>query len=76
MHQPVAAISRPVVEFRGFRSIALEPGETGTAVLALGDDDLAYWHPDGRHATDPGRFDILTGPDAATLQAVSLELQP
>lgn len=76
VHQPVAAISRPVAEFRGFQPLALAPGETGTATIEIDEADLAYWHPDGRLAADPGRFDLLTGPDAAALQAVSLELRP
>ena len=76
VHQKVAEISRPVLEFRGFRSIALEPGATGTATIELADDDLAWWHPDGSLRADPGRFVLLTGPDAGTLQSVNLDRQP
>lgn len=76
VHQPVAEISRPVLEFRGFKSVALEPGATGTARIELDEDDLAYWHPDGSLKVDPGRFVVLTGPDAGTLQSVNLERQP
>jgi beta-glucosidase len=73
VHQPVAEISRPVAEFRGFQSVALEPGETKTARIDLDEGELAYWHPHGCLKADPGRFDILTGPDAGTLQSTSLE---
>ena len=76
VHQQVAEISRPVLEFRGFQALALEPGATGTATIELGDDELAYWHPGGGLKADPGRFVILTGPDAATLQSVRLDRQP
>ena len=76
VRQPVAEISRPVLEFRGFQSVELAPGATGTADIELSDADLAYWHTDNGLKTDPGRFVVMTGPDAGTLQSVSLERRP
>ncbi|CAH1654378.1 glycoside hydrolase family 3 N-terminal domain-containing protein [Chelatococcus asaccharovorans] len=75
VNQPVAEISRPVKELRGFQHVALKPGETRTVTLSLTDADLAYWHQDGRWATDAGRFRVMTGANVADLQAAEFTLQ-
>jgi beta-glucosidase len=69
INQPVAEVSRPVAELRGFQHVVLEPGETKTATLTISADDFAYWH-DGSTKADPGKFRVMTGPDAEHLQAV------
>jgi len=69
----VARVSRPIRELKGFARITLEPGATGTAVLALEADDLAFWHPGPRFALpDGGPIEIMVGPDAATTQSVTV----
>ncbi|CAH1648309.1 Periplasmic beta-glucosidase [Hyphomicrobiales bacterium] len=75
INQPVAEVSRPVKELRGFHHVALEPGETRTVTLSLKAEDLAYWHADGRWATDAGRFRVMTGANSADLQDVEFTLQ-
>jgi beta-glucosidase len=70
VNQPVAEVSRPVAELRGFQHVVLEPGETKTATLTISADDLAYWHGEGGAKADPGKFRVMTGPDAEHLQAV------
>ena len=69
VHQPVAEISRPVLEFRGFQALALEPGATGTARIELGDDELAYWHPERR---PQGRSRPLRRPDRTGCRLVAI----
>lgn len=75
VNQPVAEISRPVKELRGFRHVALAPGETRTVTLSIDEKDLAYWHPDGRWATDARRFRVMTGANAADLQAAEFTFE-
>lgn len=76
LRDPVAEVSRPVMELRGFHRLALAPGKSGTVVLTLREDDLAYWHADGRFAADPGRFIAMTGPDSAALQSAEFIYRP
>ena len=42
-----SAIDRPKKLLRGFRKLALEPGQAGEVVFELCADDLAYFDPDG-----------------------------
>ena len=48
-------VERPLKELRGFRRIALQPGETKTVELLLPAKSLAYW--------DTGRQTFLVEPD-------------
>ncbi|MFZ4531372.1 MAG: glycoside hydrolase family 3 C-terminal domain-containing protein, partial [Alsobacter sp.] len=69
----VARVSRPIRELKGFARITLEPGATGTAVLALEAEDLAFWHPGPRFALpDGGPIEIMVGPDAATTKSITV----
>ena len=69
-----ARISRPVRELKGFRRIALAPGETATVRFTLGLADLSYRLADGSLVWDPGLFTVSVGPNAATLQGASFRL--
>ena len=67
---PVAAVARPEKELKGFAKLALGPGETRTARIAL--DMRAFaWFDVTRRAfvAEAGRFDILAGVSSAEIVA-------
>src|SRR5215470_5467266 len=69
---PVATISRPVLELKGMAKITLEPGERGNVRLRLTTDDLRFIGTDLEPKLEPGTFEIFVGPSAkkeALLQA-------
>jgi len=61
---PVASISRPLLELRGIGKATLEPGEKTTLAFELVADDLAFIGPDLQPRLEPGAIDLFVGPSA------------
>jgi beta-glucosidase len=63
-------VSRPLSELRGYRRVALDPGQTRTVSIPLRAADLAYWDV-ARHAwtVEPDRIRIRVGASSADLRA-------
>jgi beta-glucosidase len=76
VHDRVASVTRPLRELRGFQRVSLAAGETKAVRLALSESDLAFWRADMTYGTEPGVFDVMTGPNAAETQSVAFELLP
>ena len=76
VRDPVASVSRPVRELKGYQRVHLEPGETVTLFFALGREELSFF--DGRaFVLEPGRLDIwLGGSSLAELHVQTRILQP
>ena len=56
LRDEVASLTQPVARLRGFRRVALAPGESSVVAFALAADDLRFWTDDGRHVLEPGGF--------------------
>jgi len=71
IHQRAGSASRPVRQLKGFRRVALKPGETQTLTFPLGKDELQYWSPETKAwGVEPGAFDVWAGEDStASLHA-------
>lgn len=74
IHDQVSSVTRPVKELRGFQRIRLQPGETKTVTFAITPDKLWFWNRDMKRVVEPGRFDIMVGPNSATLKTTVLEV--
>lgn len=61
VRDPVASVTRPVRELKGFQRVLLAPGETRTVSFELHTDDLAFHGRDMRRRTEPGRFHLWIG---------------
>jgi beta-glucosidase len=73
----VASVSRPTLELKGVTKIALEPGATGTARLALPVAELRFLGVDLEPVLEAGEIEIRVGPcaDAAHLLSARLVLR-
>ncbi len=71
VHQKAGSDSRPQRELKGFRRVALKPGETQTVTFTLGPDELRYWSSSQRKwVQDAEAFDLWAGGDSnASLHA-------
>ncbi|MFN2441310.1 MAG: glycoside hydrolase family 3 N-terminal domain-containing protein [Thermoanaerobaculia bacterium] len=58
---PVASISRPVRELKGFQRVALAPGEKRRVVFTVTPEMLRFWK-EGEWVIEPGRFNVWIGP--------------
>jgi len=63
-----SAVPRPAQELRGFKRVALRPGERKTVELPLQAKALAYWNVD-RHSfvVEPGKIELLAGRSSADI---------
>ncbi|MEX0916373.1 MAG: glycoside hydrolase family 3 C-terminal domain-containing protein, partial [Wenzhouxiangellaceae bacterium] len=61
VRDPVASVTRPVRELKGFRRVRLAPGETRTIGFDLHTDDLAFYGRDMQRMTEPGEFHAWVG---------------
>jgi beta-glucosidase len=62
IHDRISSLPRPPKELKGFRKIALEPGETRQVAFHLDERSLAFYDPyQARWTVEPGEFEILVG---------------
>jgi beta-glucosidase len=57
----VSSVTRPIKELRGFKRIALDPGQTQAVQFALGFDELSFLNRDMYLVVEPGTFKIMVG---------------
>lgn len=62
-------VARPLQELKGFKRVALQPGETRTVMLELKREQLAYWNS-SRHqfAVEPGEVETMIGSSSADIK--------
>ena len=75
VRDPVAAVSRPVKELKGFRRVHVKAGETVRVDFAITPDMLKYYDGELRQRLDPGEFHIMTGPDSRRLKRCTLTVR-
>ncbi len=70
----VSSVTRPIKELRGFRRIALDPGQSQTVEFKLGFDELSFLNRDMKRVVEPGSFKIMVGGNSIDLQDVTLNV--
>ncbi|HEX5184166.1 MAG TPA: beta-glucosidase BglX [Allosphingosinicella sp.] len=68
VHDPVASVSRPIEQLRGFRRIALAPGRAKRVSFTLTPAQMAIWDS-GRWRIEPGEIDLMVGASSADIRA-------
>jgi beta-glucosidase len=62
-------VERPIEELKGFKRIALEPGETKTVTLPLKASALAYWNSaKGAFEVEPDQVNVMVGTSSADIK--------
>ena len=61
IRDPVASVTRPVRELKGFRRIRLEPGQSTRVEFSVHTDELAFYGRDMKKRTEPGIFHAWIG---------------
>jgi beta-glucosidase len=57
----ISSVTRPVKELKGFKRIALAPGQTETVELPIDFERLAFYDIDMKCVVEPGEFEIMVG---------------
>jgi len=68
VRDPVASVTRPVKELRGFRRIRLSPGEAARIHFELPSDLLSFCGPDYRRIVEPGEIRVMLGASSEDLR--------
>lgn len=66
---PVASISRPVRELKGFQKIMLQPGESKVVSFSITPELLKFYNYDLKYDWEPGDFRIEIGGNARDVKA-------
>ena len=66
-HDPVASVSRPIQELRGFRRVALTPGEAKRISFTLTPAQFAIWDA-GHWRIEPGEIQLMVGASSADIR--------
>jgi beta-glucosidase len=69
VRDPVASISRPVLELRGFKRVELAAGARKRVTFSLTPEQFAFWSPRGQWLVEAGRIDFWIGASSADLRA-------
>jgi beta-glucosidase len=64
----VSSVTTPTLQLRGFRKVALGPGEKAAVTLTLTARDLALYDRQMKRVVEPGDFEILVGASAADIR--------
>ena len=76
LRDPVAMVSRPVRELRGFVRLTLGPGDTAVARFRLTVEDLCYDRGPALESMtrgwEPGDFILMVGPNARDVQSLTV----
>ena len=67
---PVASVTRPVLELQAFARVSLDPGADATIDFDVAVADLGFHDRGGRYVVEPGEIEVLVGTSATDLMAV------
>lgn len=67
-------VVRPMKELKGFKKVALEPGEKVTVTFEITEEQLRYHHADLSFKSDSGRFIAFVGPNSRDTVELAFEL--
>lgn len=61
LRDPIASVTRPVKELKGFKRIALSPKETKTVTFHLPVSHLGFYNRDMEFVVEPGTIEVMLG---------------
>jgi beta-glucosidase len=70
------SVAQPMRALKGFRRVALAPGETKKVTFAVGPDGFAIWNDRNQFAVEPAKVSIWVSPDSAHGTAGAVEIVP
>ncbi len=75
LNDPVASISRPVQELKGFQRIMLKAGESKEVSFAVDKKMLTFWNAAMQQVVEPGQFNLMIGLDSVHTQKAQFNWQ-
>lgn len=75
VRDPVASLSRPIKELKGFEKVFLKAGETKTVKFKITAEQLKFYNSNLEYNCEPGDFEILIGGNSRDLKSSAFTLQ-
>lgn len=75
MRDPVASVSRPVLELKGVEKVTLAPGETKTIRLVIATSDMTFPGDGFAPTLEAGVFEFFVGPSAREESLLKVDLR-
>ncbi len=69
------SVVRPVKMLKGFRKVALNPGESKEISFKITEEMLRFYDIDMEYVSEPGEFYVYIGPDSEIVNKVSIYLR-
>jgi beta-glucosidase len=63
LQDPVASVTRPIKELKGFQQVKIKNGESKQVSFTLTEKDLEFLNADMEYVTEPGSFRVFIGPN-------------
>lgn len=76
IRDPVATMTRPVKELKGFQRLTLQPGEKRRVEFVLGTEHLGFWNREMRYVVEPGEFRVMVGANSVDVLEAKFEVTP
>jgi beta-glucosidase len=74
VRDPVATMTRPVKELKGFQRVTLKPGEKRRVEFVLDREHLGFWNREMRFVVEPGEFRVMVGSSSAEVIEAKFEV--
>jgi beta-glucosidase len=68
VHDAAASVTRPVKELKGFKRVALEPGQQKTVSFALAVSQLGFYDRGMRFMVEPGTIEVMVGSSSTDIR--------
>ncbi|HSD45420.1 MAG TPA: glycoside hydrolase family 3 N-terminal domain-containing protein [Pyrinomonadaceae bacterium] len=70
----VSSVTRPIMELKDFKRIALAPGESKSVEFVITPDKLSFLDLNMKTVVEPGVFDIMVGTSSVKYDTIKLEV--
>ena len=74
IRDPVATMTRPVKELKGFQRVSLQPGQKRRVEFVLDREHLGFWNREMRYVVEPGEFRVMVGSSSADVVEARFEV--
>jgi beta-glucosidase len=74
VRDPVATMTRPVKELKGFQRVTLQPGEKRRVEFVLSSEHLGFWNREMRYVVEPGEFRVMVGSNSVDVIEAKFEV--
>lgn len=74
VHPKISSVVQPVMRLAGFERVELAPGKSATVSFPVGPEQLAIWDSRMQQTVEPGKVDVMVGPNVSQTATVQLEV--